>query len=76
MKNLKSVPVLLATLLVSVNAVAELEKPQTTQDQFSYAIGYQIGSQIAQQLMSVGLDGIQLFWRRPLRMSLPETNRH
>ena len=56
MKNLKSVPVLLATLLVSVNAVAELEKPQTTQDQFSYAIGYQIGSQIAQQLMSEGLD--------------------
>ena len=56
MKNCKSVPVLLATLLVSVNAVAELEKPQTTQDQFSYAIGYQIGSQIAQQLMSEGLD--------------------
>ena len=56
MKNFKSVPVLLATLLVSVNAVAELEKPQTTQDQFSYAIGYQIGSQIAQQLMSEGLD--------------------
>ncbi len=47
---------LLATLLVSVNAVAEVEKPQTTQDQFSYAIGYQIGSQIAQQLMSEGLD--------------------
>lgn len=56
MKNLKSVPVLLATLLFSVNAVAEVEKPQTTQDQFSYAIGYQIGSQIAQQLMSEGLD--------------------
>ena len=56
MKKFKSVPVLLATLLVSVNAVAELEKPQTTQDQFSYAIGYQIGSQIAQQLMSEGLD--------------------
>ena len=31
MKNLKSVPVLLATLLFSVNAVAEVEKPQTTQ---------------------------------------------
>ena len=56
MKNLKSVPVLLATLLVSVNAVAEVGKPQTTQDQFSYAIGYQIGSQIAQQLMSEGLE--------------------
>ena len=56
MKNFKSVPVLLATLLVSVNAVAEVEKPQTTQDQFSYAIGYQIGSQIAQQLMSEGLE--------------------
>ena len=56
MKNLKSVPVLLATLLFSVNVVAEVEKPQTTQDQFSYAIGYQIGSQIAQQLMSEGLD--------------------
>ena len=56
MKNLKSVPVVLATLLFSVNAVAEVEKPQTTQDQFSYAIGYQIGSQIAQQLMSEGLD--------------------
>ena len=56
MKNLKSVPVLLATLLFSVNAVAEVEKPQTTEDQFSYAIGYQIGSQIAQQLMSEGLD--------------------
>ena len=40
MKNLKSVPVLLATLLFSVNVVAEVEKPQTTQDQFSYAIGY------------------------------------
>lgn len=56
MKNLKSVPVLLATLLVSVNAVAEVGKPQTNQDQFSYAIGYQIGSQIAQQLKSEGLD--------------------
>ena len=56
MKNLKSVPVVLATLLFSVNAVAGVEKPQTTQDQFSYAIGYQIGSQIAQQLMSEGLD--------------------
>jgi len=56
MKNFKSVPVLLATLLVSVNAVAEVGKPQTTQDQFSYAIGYQIGSQIAQQLMSEGLE--------------------
>ncbi len=53
---LKVFHVLLAALLVSVNAVAEMEKPQTNQDQFSYAIGYQIGSQIAQQLKSEGLD--------------------
>ena len=51
MKKFKSALALLTTLLVSVNAIAETEKPQTTQDQFSYAIGYQIGSQIAQQLM-------------------------
>ena len=56
MKKFKSALALLTTLLVSVNAIAETEKPQTTQDQFSYAIGYQIGSQIAQQLRSEGLD--------------------
>ena len=56
MKNLKSALTVLTALLVSVNALAETEKPQTNQDQFSYAIGYQIGSQIAQQLKSEGLD--------------------
>lgn len=56
MKKVKSALTVLTALLVSVNALAETEKPQTNQDQFSYAIGYQIGSQIAQQLKSEGLD--------------------
>ena len=56
MKKAKSALTVLTALLVSVNALAETEKPQTNQDQFSYAIGYQIGSQIAQQLKSEGLD--------------------
>ena len=56
MKKFKSALAVLTALLVSVNALAETEKPQTNQDQFSYAIGYQIGSQIAQQLKSEGLD--------------------
>ncbi|MCH1476988.1 MAG: FKBP-type peptidyl-prolyl cis-trans isomerase [Arenicellales bacterium] len=56
MKKVKSALTVLTALLVSVNALAETGKPQTNQDQFSYAIGYQIGSQIAQQLKSEGLD--------------------
>ena len=56
MKKVKSALTVLTALLVSVNVLAETEKPQTNQDQFSYAIGYQIGSQIAQQLKSEGLD--------------------
>ena len=56
MRKFKSALAVLTALLFSANALAETEKPQTNQDQFSYAIGYQIGSQIAQQLMSEGLD--------------------
>ena len=56
MKKVKSALTVLTALLVSVNALSETGKPQTNQDQFSYAIGYQIGSQIAQQLKSEGLD--------------------
>ena len=56
MKKFKSALAVLTALLFSANALAETEKPQTNQDQFSYAIGYQIGSQIAQQLRSEGLD--------------------
>ena len=56
MRKFKSALAVLTALLFSANALAETEKPQTNQDQFSYAIGYQIGSQIAQQLKSEGLD--------------------
>ena len=66
MKKVKSALTVLTALLVSVNALAETEKPQTNQDRFSYAIGYQIGSQIAQQLMSEGLDANPAFLAQAL----------
>ena len=35
---------------------AQDTKPQSEREQFSYAVGFQIGSQIAQQIMAEGLD--------------------
>jgi FKBP-type peptidyl-prolyl cis-trans isomerase FklB len=46
---------LLAALLIGPPATAD-DVPQTPREQFSYALGFRIGSQIAEQIMTDGLD--------------------
>ncbi|MDP6028365.1 MAG: FKBP-type peptidyl-prolyl cis-trans isomerase [Arenicellales bacterium] len=54
-KIVLSVTPLLVALLIGSSAMAD-DVPQTSQEQFSYALGFQIGSQIAQQMKADNLD--------------------
>ena len=46
----------LAIALMPTGIIADDAVPQSPREQFSYALGFQIGTQIAQQMMTEGLD--------------------
>ncbi|MFL2550853.1 MAG: FKBP-type peptidyl-prolyl cis-trans isomerase [Candidatus Thioglobus sp.] len=46
----------LAIALMPTGIIADDAAPQSPREQFSYALGFQIGTQIAQQMMTEGLD--------------------
>ncbi len=55
MKNVKALAILISLTCLPVAAQADDHKPGTQREQFSYALGFQIGSQIGQQIMAEGV---------------------
>lgn len=67
MKNVKALAILISLSCLPVTAQADGHKPSTQREQFSYALGFQIGSQIGQQIMAEGLDLDPAFLARAIQ---------
>jgi len=67
MKNVKALAILISLTCLPVAAQADDHKPGTQREQFSYALGFQIGSQIGQQIMAEGLDLDPAFLARAIQ---------
>ncbi|MGB1612704.1 MAG: FKBP-type peptidyl-prolyl cis-trans isomerase [Arenicellales bacterium] len=58
---------LIGTFCLPLLGHADDHKPSTPREQFSYALGFQIGSQIGQQIMAEGLDLDPAFLAQAIR---------